>query len=35
MDEVHKGSDSKYDVPWSESFGVENYNVTINVFKTD
>jgi hypothetical protein len=33
MDEVYKGSDSKCDVPWSESFGVENGCVTTNVFK--
>jgi len=32
MDEVNKGSDSKCDVPWSESFRVENYNVIYQRF---
>ena len=33
MDEVLKGSDSKCDVPWSESLIVESDNVSINYFK--
>jgi len=30
MDEVQKGSDPKCNVPWSESFRVENDNVSTN-----